>query len=115
MLIFSDRAREILAQGCREARHEWKIFLEAVLLEYRCGNLKGALQKGEEALVCHPGTGRLWAVLIQLRQQDGEAAQLAVFQQAINEVGFGLVFSAAHFDVRFPSLAKYGAKALVSR
>lgn len=81
-----DTAREILAQGCNEARFEWKIFLEAVLVEYRAGRVLAAVEQGRRALECHPGTGRLWAVLIQLHQVEGEEAQLAMFRRALQQV-----------------------------
>ena len=79
-------ARRILSEGCSEAKHEWKMFLEAVLLEYRGGNMQAAIERANEALQTHSGTGRLWAVLIQLRQIDGEKQQLTVFRDSLRQV-----------------------------
>eukprot|EP01041_Mallomonas_annulata_P006669 gene6669-13501_t len=59
-------ARRILSRAREDSRCEWKIFLETVLLEARAGNLKVAIQEAEIALEQHSGTGRLWAVLVQL-------------------------------------------------
>lgn len=81
-----ERARAILAHSCRQTHHEWKIFLEAVLLEYRAGCLDAAIAKATHSLETHPGTGRLWAILIQLRHREGAAAQMAVFRMALREV-----------------------------
>ena len=44
------------------------------------------IKQAEEALSVHTGTGRLWAVLMQLRQADGDMAQLQVFQRALQQV-----------------------------
>ena len=42
-----DAARRILAQACEEARSEWKVFLEAVMLELRaCRWAQAAYQVG---------------------------------------------------------------------
>ena len=45
---------------------EWKIFLESILLESRAGNYRTAVRLADEALLLHAGTGRLWAILVQL-------------------------------------------------
>eukprot|EP00047_Mylnosiga_fluctuans_P014572 m.39636 g.39636 ORF g.39636 m.39636 type:complete len:1221 (-) comp5570_c0_seq2:480-4142(-) len=81
-----EQAREILQTGCTEARFEWKVFLEAVLVEYRAGRIAEAISQGMLALETHPGTGRLWAVLIQLRQSEGEDAQVRMFRRALQQV-----------------------------
>lgn len=44
------------------------------------------IEQAEEALKLHRGTGRLWAVLVQLRQPDGQRAQLEVLERALREV-----------------------------
>ena len=81
-----DTARDILQQACTELRHEWKIFLESVLLEYRSGRVAEAVVQGQRALECHPGTGRLWALLIQLHQNEGELVQQQIFRRALQQV-----------------------------
>jgi hypothetical protein len=43
-----------------------QLFLESVLLEMRAGQLRDAVSAAESALTTHAGTGRLWAVLIQV-------------------------------------------------
>jgi tetratricopeptide (TPR) repeat protein len=78
-----DKARRILQKAKHEARHEWKVFLESVLLEMRANNIEGAIAEAKEALKIHSGTGRLWAVLIQLQQgkdgrEEGIRAQFKV-------------------------------------
>ncbi len=81
-----DKARSILCRAKKEAKHEWKVFLEAVLLELRAGDLKAAIKEAEEALKVHAGTGRLWSLLIQMNQYEGEKKQLKLFKQALQEV-----------------------------
>lgn len=79
-------ARETLRTACEETRHDWKVFLESVLLERRAGQREAAIETALAALKVHSGTGRLWAVLVQLRQADGDDAQLAVFREALMQV-----------------------------
>ncbi len=43
-------ARAILAQAKKDSSHEWKVFLESVLLEIRAKNLSQALDQVKEAL-----------------------------------------------------------------
>jgi hypothetical protein len=59
-------ARKILQRAGEEVRGEWKVFLESVLLEARAGDMRGAVQAAKQALEIHSGTGRLWAILIQI-------------------------------------------------
>ena len=59
-------ARRILTRAREEIKGEWKIYLETILLEARNGNLQEAISMAEKGLLQHPGTGRLWAVLLQL-------------------------------------------------
>lgn len=61
-----DTARAVLTRARLDLRCEWKVYLEAVLLEARAGNLLEAVEEAERALEKHSGTGRLWAVLVQL-------------------------------------------------
>jgi len=68
-----DEARAILHQAKRTTRHEWKVFLESVLLEMRANNPIGAVREAHDALKIHSGTGRLWAVMIQLCGLDSTA------------------------------------------
>jgi hypothetical protein len=81
-----DRARKILLRSRLEARGEWKVFLESVLLEMRAGQWDRAVEEAKAALQIHTGTGRLWAILVQLRYLDGDAEQLRVLRQALGEV-----------------------------
>ena len=80
------KAREILDQAKQCAKHEWKVFLESVLLEIRANNMPGAIFEAKEALKIHTGTGRLWAILIQLRQNESQEKQVRVFRRALSEV-----------------------------
>lgn len=59
-------ARDILARAQAEARGDWKVFMEAVLIELRHNNLKAAAAVARDALSVHPGAGRLWSLLIHL-------------------------------------------------
>uniref|UniRef100_A0A7S4M9K9 Uncharacterized protein n=1 Tax=Vannella robusta TaxID=1487602 RepID=A0A7S4M9K9_9EUKA len=81
-----DKAREILTKAKKYTKHEWKVFLESVLLEMRANNLERAIEEAREALLIHTGTGRLWAVMIQLKQSQGIEAQMKVFRTALSEV-----------------------------
>ena len=60
--------RHILRRACLDTRAEWKVFLEVVAMELRCGRWKAAADAAVAALAIHSGTGRIWAVLVQLRQ-----------------------------------------------
>jgi len=44
------KAREYIDRAKKEAKHEWKVFLESILLEMRAGNIKGAIKEVLEAL-----------------------------------------------------------------
>ena len=79
-------ARAIFTKARSECKGEWKVFLESVLLEMRAGSSQRAIELAEKALRSHTGTGRLWAMLVQLRQGDGEAAQTQVLKHALIEV-----------------------------
>lgn len=81
-----DRARKILREAKRNARQEWKVFLESILLEMRFNDLPAALEEAKEALDVHSGTGRLWAIMIQLSQDLGVSEQMRVFKAALREV-----------------------------
>lgn len=81
-----EEARKILERAKKEAKFEWKVFLEGILLEMRHQNLETALRQVEEALLVHTGTGRLWALYIQLNQLNGFQAQMAAFRKALHEV-----------------------------
>lgn len=81
-----DAARRILDEAKVKAKHEWKVFLERVLLEIRAGDTEAALAQVRESLLVHAGTGRLWAVFIQLKQPLGLEEQSRVFRRALREV-----------------------------
>ena len=59
-------ARKILLLARREIKNEWKLYLEAVLVEARAGNVVGAVYLADKALKMDSGSGRLWALLVQL-------------------------------------------------
>ena len=61
-------AARALLQKAKSQANDWKLFFELVLLEARAGRYVAAIHEAEEALKVHSGTGRLWAVLIQLNQ-----------------------------------------------
>ena len=66
-------ARAVLRAAQVEARLEWKVFLESVLLELRAGRIDAAIAEARAALEVHNGTGRLWAILIQMCQKQPHA------------------------------------------
>jgi len=82
----ADLARRLLKSARKKTPQEWKVFLESVLLELRSQCVDRALKEARKALEVHRGTGRLWAVLIQLEHAQGVHQQLRVFQQALLEV-----------------------------
>lgn len=65
-------AREILEAAKTSEKQEWKIFLERILLEIRGRNKREALRQALESLQVHAGTGRLWALKIQLMDENGD-------------------------------------------
>jgi hypothetical protein len=76
-----------LCKGRVEYSHDWKVLLESVLLEIRCGEFKRAIEINSTALELHQGTGRLWSTLVQLSQvTGGDLAQNAALVQALNAV-----------------------------
>ena len=80
-------AREVLAtarRGLGGEDSDWKSYLESVQLEVRAGNRLGAIQLARESLTRHSGTGRLWALNIQLSQTDEE--KLETFRKAYRAV-----------------------------
>jgi hypothetical protein len=89
-----DTARQILkkyraeihikSQGKKHA--PWKIYLESLLVEKRDGKIEAAILQAKRALKIHSGTGRLWAMLIQLEHGNGPRAQFAVLRRALNQV-----------------------------
>jgi len=61
-----DEARKILAIARFTIKNEWKIYLESVLVEARAGDMVTAIFMADEALRMDSGSGRLWALLLQL-------------------------------------------------
>jgi len=82
----AELSRKLLKGARKTNRQEWKVFLESVLLEVRSQCIDKALKEARKALDVHRGTGRLWAVLIQLEHTHSVQQQLRVFQQALLEV-----------------------------
>ena len=83
-----DLARAILCKGRFEYGHDWKVWLESVLLEMRCFKLIRAYDLAARAIEVHPGTGRLWAALVQLSQHidSQDDAQYTALRDALNAV-----------------------------
>ena len=79
-------ARAQFKTARRTNAQEWKVFLESVLVEVRAREPRNALREAKRALDKHRGTGRLWAVLIQLEHAAGVHQQLRVFFVALKEV-----------------------------
>lgn len=82
-----DLAGAILCKSRAVNGSDWKVWLESVLLEIRCGNRVRAIELASTALKLHSGTGRLWASLIQLyHYEEGEAKQFETLRYALNAV-----------------------------
>jgi len=66
-----DEARLILRRACEATRTgtEWKVFLESINAERRDCKWQEAAVRATDALKLHPGSSRLWALLVQLRLQ----------------------------------------------
>mmetsp|Transcript_34411 Transcript_34411/g.89051 ORF Transcript_34411/g.89051 Transcript_34411/m.89051 type:complete len:972 (-) Transcript_34411:547-3462(-) len=77
------RARQIHRSGKKEYPKEWKLWFESALLEIRDGDKEAAEKMLVEATSLHPGTGRLWALLIQC---VAPSQKLSTFKQALREV-----------------------------
>jgi hypothetical protein len=56
--------------------HDWKVYLEGILLEARAGKLDEAIVTAQEAVNMHPGTGRLWALCIQLHHKSEKSCKI---------------------------------------
>lgn len=82
-----DLASAILCKSRVEYGSDWKVWLESVLLEIRRSNISRAIVLAKGALEIHPGTGRLWAALVQLRYvEGGEESQFDSLRRALNAV-----------------------------
>ena len=81
-----ESARDVLASALTTAKDGWKVHLEMVLLELRAGLLDRATASLLNALEVFPTTGRLWALLIQLRAYSSFKVQQATFHAAVYQV-----------------------------
>ena len=81
-----DLAKAILCKTRTEAKADWKVWLQSVSMEVRSGNRELAISLAQKGLMEHSGTGRLWATLIQLRQEDGEEQQMKALKKALHAV-----------------------------
>lgn len=80
-------ARALLTKGRVRYGHDWKVWLESVLLEMRASNLMRSFELASNALEVHNGTGRLWAAAVQLHHHTGgDKAQYAALKRALNAV-----------------------------
>jgi tetratricopeptide (TPR) repeat protein len=89
----ADSSRSILRRYRAEVRKinpkkhaPWKVYLESILVEKRSGRIAAAIRQAKRALCVHSGTGRLWAMLIQLQHSSGPKAQFKVLRRALDEV-----------------------------
>ncbi|OMJ67246.1 hypothetical protein SteCoe_35648 [Stentor coeruleus] len=84
------KAREFMTQACEKSKQDWKIYLERINLEMRCGCFAKGLEIAKEAVSKYFSTGRLWASLIQLFHSDKESISKGLhfkaFLLAIQEV-----------------------------
>lgn len=65
-----DEARKVLAVARASVKSEWKVYLESVLVEARAGLVRTAIFIADQALRVDAGSGRLWALLLQLVHRD---------------------------------------------
>lgn len=77
------------------------MFLESVLLEIRANDWQRAAAEAQEALRVHSGAGRLWAVLVQLKQRDSDEAQQASLKQACLSLCMCCYFSCVRQELSF--------------
>jgi la-related protein 1 len=68
-------ARSILSFAKTELQNDWRLCLESILLEARRGNMLVAVELAREAVAIHPGTGRIWALYIQLNHRWESSAE----------------------------------------
>ena len=61
------RARQLMILACENSKFDWKVFLESINFEMRCGALTEALEIAKRSLTIHLATGRLWSAVIQLQ------------------------------------------------
>ncbi len=70
-----DVARSILIFAKHQLQNDWRLCLESVLLEARRGNMLAAINLAKQAASLHPGTGRIWALYIQLNHRWERGAE----------------------------------------
>ena len=81
------KPEKLLKTGQERSRKEWKIYLESVLWKFDIIKRAAAILEAENALKAHPGTGRLWAILIQLKESvENPAAQFSALERALSKV-----------------------------
>jgi la-related protein 1 len=85
-----ERARELMVEACEHSKNDWKVYLERISMEMRNGDFERALTIAKESLQAYPGTGRLWAAVVQLQHADKAAVQARLpvksFMLALREV-----------------------------
>lgn len=81
-----DLARALMEKTKLEFKNDWKVWLQNVMLESRNGNRALAIKLAQEGLQEHSGTGRLWAILIQLYEPFGEKSQFQALRKALRAV-----------------------------
>jgi hypothetical protein len=69
-------ARVVLRRARAEAPHEWRLGLEAVLLEVRAGRRGAARRAACDALAATPGAGRLWAARVRVAGSEAEGVRM---------------------------------------
>jgi tetratricopeptide (TPR) repeat protein len=84
-----DTARKILWIARREIKNEWKIYLEAVLVEARAGNMVGAIYLADKALSMDSGSGRLWALLVQLVHRCEWKNRILSYEETLEKIDEG--------------------------
>ena len=79
-------AVDLLCRAKIESPKEWRLRLETALLWIRSGRTESALSEVRSALEQHPGTGRLWALYIQIQRNVSDSAGLEAARTAIQHV-----------------------------
>ena len=79
-------ARAMLCKARYECRSDWKVWMESVFMEIRAGNRDQAIALAEAGIEKHRDAGRLWAIIVHLKEKEGEESQLRLLERAINEV-----------------------------
>jgi hypothetical protein len=79
-------AQRTFRQAVADYRAEWRVFLEFAQFFLHRRNVPQAIATLDDGLRTHPGSGRLWAVRVQLEAFVGLDAQAVALRKAVEAV-----------------------------